>query len=143
MDRWTMDELAKTDDISFAIAILNERRRRLTPYSPLAIKLQEAEHTLHGIKREKDDYLARISGIGTGPAPEPEDAGVQDMTAEEYAEHTTEMSRRALMELLAKVERPDGDPLTGILITAVNAIEELQEQTGEETDDEEDENRVV
>lgn len=63
MDRWTMRELKETDDIDFAIAILNERRRGLTPYSPLGMKLAEAAHTLATIKNEKDRYLARISGV--------------------------------------------------------------------------------
>lgn len=61
MDRWTMRELKETDDITFAICILNERRRTLTPYSPLGMKLAEAAHTLANIKAEKDSYLARIS----------------------------------------------------------------------------------
>lgn len=61
MDRWTMKELKETDDITFAICILNEHRRTLTPYSPLGMKLAEAAHTLANIKAEKDRYLARIS----------------------------------------------------------------------------------
>lgn len=32
MDRWKMRELKETDDITFAIQILYERRRGLTPY---------------------------------------------------------------------------------------------------------------
>ncbi len=63
MDRWTMKELKETDDITFAICILNERRRTLTPYSPLGMKLAEAAHTLSNIKAEKDRYLARISAV--------------------------------------------------------------------------------
>lgn len=42
MDRWTMRELKETDDITFAIQILYERRKGLTPYSPLGMKLAEA-----------------------------------------------------------------------------------------------------
>ena len=38
------------------------------------------------------------------------------------------------MGLLAKVEKP-GDPLSEILTTAINAVEELQDQAGEEPDE--------
>ena len=54
MDRWTMEDLERTDDIDFAIAILNERRAKLTPYSPLGTKLTETVHTLNTIKEERD-----------------------------------------------------------------------------------------
>lgn len=64
MERWTMQELKETDDITFAICILNERRRTLTPYSPLGMKLAEAAHTLHAIKTETEAYLARVSAAG-------------------------------------------------------------------------------
>lgn len=63
MDRWTMQELKDTDDISFAVAILGERKKGLNPYSPLAKKLDEAARTLEEIKHEKDRFIARISGI--------------------------------------------------------------------------------
>lgn len=52
MDRWTMKELKETDDIDFAICILNERRNTITPYSPLGIKLSNAVHTLSELKTE-------------------------------------------------------------------------------------------
>lgn len=68
MDRWTMEELESTDDITFAISILNQRRNGLNPYSPLSMKLSRAVGTLENIKAEKDRFIARIST----PAPEPE-----------------------------------------------------------------------
>ncbi|MCD8239379.1 MAG: hypothetical protein LUC92_08605 [Clostridiales bacterium] len=55
MDRWTMRELKETDDISFAICILNERKKGLTPYSPLGVKIGEAVKTLSEIKQETDN----------------------------------------------------------------------------------------
>lgn len=63
MDRWTMRELKETDDITFAIQILYERRKGLTPYSPLGMKLSEAAHTLSEIKAERDRYLERLSAV--------------------------------------------------------------------------------
>ena len=62
MDRWTMRELKETDDITFAICILNERRRGLTPYSPLGMKLSEAAHTLSEIKAEHGEENAAEGG---------------------------------------------------------------------------------
>ncbi len=61
MDRWTMEELESTDDITFAISILNQRRSGLNPYSPLSMKLQHSVTTLERIKEETDRYIARIS----------------------------------------------------------------------------------
>lgn len=66
MERWTMKELKNTDDITFAVCILNERKKTLNPYSPLAKKLEEAAKTLSEIKAEKDRYIARISDLGDG-----------------------------------------------------------------------------
>lgn len=42
MDRWTIEELKNLNSYDFAKAILNERRRKVTPYSPLGVKLAEA-----------------------------------------------------------------------------------------------------
>jgi hypothetical protein len=53
MDRWTMQQLKDTDDLTFAVAILNERRRKLNPYSPLAEKLKAAVRTIEKIKEDK------------------------------------------------------------------------------------------
>ena len=50
------------------------------------------------------------------------------MTDREYYMHRLEMSRRALMELIAKVEHPCGDELSEILVEAVNRIEDLQNE---------------
>lgn len=46
MDRWTIEQLNGMDDLEFAAAILNERRNKVTPYSPLGIKLASATRTL-------------------------------------------------------------------------------------------------
>lgn len=61
MDRWTMEELESTDDITFALSILNQRRNGLNPFSPLSMKLQQAAATLERIKEERDKYIAKIS----------------------------------------------------------------------------------
>jgi hypothetical protein len=53
MDRWTMQQLKDTDDLTFAIAILNERRNKLNPYSPLAEKLKATVRTIEKIKESK------------------------------------------------------------------------------------------
>lgn len=70
MDRWTMEELQRTDNIDFAISILNERRAKLTPYSPLGMKLAEAAHTLAEIKQERDRYMERVAEITADEQPE-------------------------------------------------------------------------
>lgn len=46
MDRWTNKQLNSMDDLEFAAAILNERRNKVTPYSPLGVKLASAARTL-------------------------------------------------------------------------------------------------
>ncbi len=66
MDRWTMQELKETDDITFAICILEERRRGLTMYSPLGMKLKEAARTLSRIKDETEKYRAAIHKVCGG-----------------------------------------------------------------------------
>ena len=38
MERWTIKDLNNISDIGFAIRILNERRTKLNPFSPLASK---------------------------------------------------------------------------------------------------------
>lgn len=67
-DRWTMDELKNTDDLTFSISILSQRRNSLNPYSPLSMKLNKAISTLENIKFEIDRFISSISA----PAPEPE-----------------------------------------------------------------------
>ena len=55
-------------------------------------------------------------------------ADTSSITEKEYTEYRVEQCRKALMQLLAKFERPGGDPLTGILIQAVYDVEILQEE---------------
>lgn len=69
MERWTMEQLERTDDLDFAICILNERRNRLNPYSPLAMKLGKAVNAIGNIKAEKDAFLSRITATDTLPEP--------------------------------------------------------------------------
>ena len=40
-DVWTMKQLDEIDDIDFAIAILNERAKKLNPYAPLSEKIHK------------------------------------------------------------------------------------------------------
>ena len=61
MDRWTQDELKNTDDLSFAIQILYERRKGLNPYAPLYSKISQAVNTLATIREEKEKFIARIA----------------------------------------------------------------------------------
>lgn len=63
MDRWTQEKLERTDDLSFAIAILNERKSSLNPYSPLSMKLNAATKAIEDIRDEKDRFLRRICGL--------------------------------------------------------------------------------
>ena len=75
MERWTMDELESTDDITFAICILNQRKNGLNPYSPLSMKLSRAVRVLEDIKAEKERFIARISLQHTEPGAEKESEG--------------------------------------------------------------------
>ena len=51
MSRWTIKELNETDDITFAMSILAERRNALSNLeAPLAIKLNRAHNTLDRIR---------------------------------------------------------------------------------------------
>lgn len=52
MDRWTKKQLEEISDLDFAICILTERRNKVSPYSPLGLKLDQARHTLNKIRRE-------------------------------------------------------------------------------------------
>ena len=50
---WTIEQMEKMDDLSFAIAILNERRNKLTNvYSPLSEKLKKAIGELERLKEK-------------------------------------------------------------------------------------------
>lgn len=73
MDRWTMAELKSTDNLSFAIQILYERRKGLNPYAPLYQKISEAVTELVTIRSEKQKFIARISQGEAQPEQEAED----------------------------------------------------------------------
>ncbi len=66
MDRWTQDELNNTDNLLFAVSILNERRNKLNPYSPLATKLAAAAREIEEIRGAKLRFLSAISRQETG-----------------------------------------------------------------------------
>ena len=55
---------------------------------------------------------------------------IKDMDAREYALYRVEMTRRELMRINASVEMGHeiGERLSEILVTAINAIEELVEE---------------
>ena len=53
MDRWTKKQLEEMNDLDFAICILTERRNKVSPYSPLGLKLDQARRTLNKIRNEK------------------------------------------------------------------------------------------
>ena len=53
MDRWTIEQLKNMDDVVFATCILNERRKKLNPYAPLAEKIKQAVKTLEKISFER------------------------------------------------------------------------------------------
>ena len=71
MERWTLEELERTDDLTFAAAILNQRRRTLVRYSPLALKLQQAESTINEIVEEKERFIGRVAAIMKDQQPSP------------------------------------------------------------------------
>ena len=51
MDRWTINQLNTINDFDFAIAILNERRSKISPYSPLGLKIS---HVISVLCTERD-----------------------------------------------------------------------------------------
>lgn len=71
MDRWTLNELKNTDEITFAIKMLRDRQKTLNAYSPLSKKIGESIRYLEAMKREKDLFLERISSPAR-PADEDE-----------------------------------------------------------------------
>ena len=50
MNKWMINELNKTDDITFTMSILSERRAELNPNAPLAQKITAALITLEKIR---------------------------------------------------------------------------------------------
>jgi len=54
VNRWTIKELKDTDDITFAMCILSERREGLNQEAPLAKKLRSAYHTLDELKNRQE-----------------------------------------------------------------------------------------
>lgn len=59
MDRWKIDELRNIGDIDFAIAILDERKRKVSPYSPLAVKISQTQKTLRNLKEGEQNNGAK------------------------------------------------------------------------------------
>lgn len=60
MSRWSKKELEQVDNITFVIAILNERRQRTSnPYSLLNQKISEAVRELEQIKEQRNQKVNR------------------------------------------------------------------------------------
>lgn len=97
MDRWTQEELQRTDNIEFAICIMNERRNRLNPYSPLSMKLGASIKILSEIRDERTVYLNRLSKVDIG---EPED-NVTDLS------DCDEETKRTILENAEKLEKAE------------------------------------
>lgn len=55
MERWTTKTLDGTDDLLFAVSILNERANKLNPHAPLCKKLKSAAHTINRLWEMKRD----------------------------------------------------------------------------------------
>ena len=70
MDRWTMHDLERTDDLAFAVSILNQRKNSLNPYSPLANKLAQSIRTIEEIKAERDRFIERVARTSIQERPE-------------------------------------------------------------------------
>ena len=49
-EEWTMKQLDEISEIDFAIAVLNERRRKLNPYAPLSKKIAKTIAKLESLK---------------------------------------------------------------------------------------------
>jgi len=50
--RWSIKELKETNDLKFAICILNERASELNMYCPLYKKIRQAVATIESTQRE-------------------------------------------------------------------------------------------
>lgn len=92
MDRWTMDELERTDDLTFAICILDERRSRLNRYSPLSMKIQAAQQTLRRIKDAQDRFMQDICPLTEKEIGEAMDKAADIVTALDEAEDSEDLS---------------------------------------------------
>lgn len=95
MERWTMEELESTDDITFAISILNQRRASLNPFSPLSMKLSHSISTLESIKAEKDRFIARLAIVTDGGT---ESVGIDTNNAETSERVCAEVSQTSQTE---------------------------------------------
>lgn len=89
MDRWTMDELERTDDLTFAICILDERRSRLNRYSPLSMKIQAAQQTIRRIKEAQDRFIQEICPLTDKEIGEAMDKAADIVNALDEAEEGT------------------------------------------------------
>ena len=83
MDRWTMEQMSKLDSVDFAIAILNERRNKVTPYSPLGQKCLNSAHELSGMKEKMMDpeetyVVSLLKAFGGTPVACTKAAGYTD-----------------------------------------------------------------
>lgn len=117
MDRWTQEELQRTDNIEFAICILNERKNRLNPYSPLSMKLTASIKTLSDIRDERAEYLNRLTQVDIG---EPDDvtdlSGCDEETKQQILENARKLEEAESNEIVKeRGESPDetdtGEPL--------------------------------
>lgn len=69
MNRWSKKELEQLDNITFAIAILNERRQNTTnPYSLLNQKISEAVRELEKTKEQRNQKANRDKYIAIATA---------------------------------------------------------------------------
>lgn len=50
MRRWTIKQINETDDLTFAMCIMSERREMLNQEAPLAKKLRSAYHTIDHLR---------------------------------------------------------------------------------------------
>lgn len=111
MDRWTMRELKDTDDITFAIQILYERRRGLTPYSQLGMKLAEAARTLSEIKAERDRYHERLCAV-CGPSKGTDERENSEDNVEDSTDFSgcDEETKAQILDNAAKLEELQCNP---------------------------------
>jgi hypothetical protein len=60
-ERWTINHLKETDDLTFAIRVLLERKEELNRYAPLAQRIQKVINELRELRdicRANPDYAA-------------------------------------------------------------------------------------
>ena len=123
MARWTIKELENIGDIDFAISILNERKVKLNPLSPLCSKLSSAAVTLEKLRDEKGvkPEIDRFAGANPVCSSKPEHSMRDNMLAGGYVLVSTYAT---LSDEEAKALRDTDETPTAVIAVRKDFLEE-------------------